>query len=84
LLDYLPDPEEKAAKQQALLASFELVKKADGVARVRTQAEEEELRRALELSSLAGVDRGGRPPLIHGGATAPPRGGMSSSLCGHL
>jgi hypothetical protein len=80
----MPDPQEKVAKQQALLASFELVKKADNVAHVCTQAKEEELRHALELSSLAGTNKGGRASLIHGGAAMPPRGGTPSSLCGHL
>jgi hypothetical protein len=47
--DDLPNPEEKAAEQRALLASFELAKEADNTARAHTQAEEEELRCMLEL-----------------------------------
>jgi hypothetical protein len=49
-LDDLPDPEEKTAKQRALLASFESAEKADNIAHARTHAEEEQLCRALELS----------------------------------
>jgi hypothetical protein len=49
-LDNLPDPEDKAAKQRALLASFESAKEANGTARTRSQAEEEQLCCVLELS----------------------------------
>jgi hypothetical protein len=48
-LDDLPGPEKKAAEQRALLASFQSVKDADELARARVQ-DEEDLRRALELS----------------------------------
>jgi hypothetical protein len=49
-LDNLPDPEEKAAKQRALLVSFESAKEANDAARTRSQAEKEQLCCALELS----------------------------------
>jgi hypothetical protein len=38
------------AEQRALLTTFESAKEADDVARARMKAEEEQLRRALELS----------------------------------
>jgi hypothetical protein len=48
-LDNLPDPEEKAVKQWALLASFESAKEANGATRTCSLAEEEQLCCALEL-----------------------------------
>jgi hypothetical protein len=52
------------------------------VIRASAQAKEEELCHTLELS---GANRGGGPPLVRGGAIAPPRGrgGISSSLRDH-
>jgi hypothetical protein len=47
--DDLPGPENKAAEQRALLASFQSVKDADELARARAR-DEEDLHRALELS----------------------------------
>jgi hypothetical protein len=49
-IEDLPDPKETAAEQRAILASYESAKKADDVAYARVEAEEQELRRALDLS----------------------------------
>jgi hypothetical protein len=83
-LDDLPDSEEKAAEHRALLTSFESVKKGDDVARARVgpRGAAPPCARALRP---AGIDRGGGPPLVRGGAAVPPRecGGTPSSFHTH-
>jgi hypothetical protein len=49
-IDDLPDLEETAAEQRAILVSYESAKKVDDIAHAREEAEEEHLRHTLDLS----------------------------------